>query len=164
MRGKAGTVTVGIIRDKRQQNVPMKLPAHKTREQGSIAVPDVELGDLDVDIDTDELREQLKNLKPQIERQSRMIAMQLEKQRPEIEKAVRDAQQQINRVEIQKELEKAQAEIAKIDVEKIRREALEQFNKTDFKEMQKELQKEMEQLQKQMREQQDSFRFEMISY
>jgi hypothetical protein len=189
MRAKSGKVSVGIIREKRQQNVPMLVPQRKNREQGAIVVPEIEIGDLDIDFDTEEFRKQFELIKPKIEEQRRLIAMQLEKQRPEIEKAIREAQQ-INRVELekmrkeiakidkekikreveqnfdreklQKELEKARNEIAKIDTEKIKREALAGIDKQELEKMQQEIQKHMEQLRESLREHQKQF--QMISY
>jgi len=189
MRAKSGKVSVGIIREKRQQSVPMTVPQRKNREQGAIVVPEIELGVLDIDFDTEEFRKQFELMKPKIEEQRRLIAMQLGKQRPQIEKAIREAQQ-INRVELekmrkeiakidkekikreveqsfdreklQKELEKARKEIAKIDTEKIKRQALAGIDQQEFEKMQQEIKKQMEEFRENLREHQKQF--QMISY
>jgi membrane-associated protease RseP (regulator of RpoE activity) len=168
MRSKSGNVALGIIREKKQQTVPLKVPDRKTREQGALTAPDFEFNFSDMDVDMDEMRMQLDELKPQIREQTRMMAMELEKQRPQIEKAIRDVRKnmkevEIDREKIRKEAEKARAELSKLDVEKIRREALTGIDKIDLEKMQKELKQQMEELQKNLREQRD-YHFEMISY
>jgi membrane-associated protease RseP (regulator of RpoE activity) len=189
MRAKSGKVSVGIIREKRQQSVPMTVPERKSREQGAIVLPEIELGDLDIDFDAGQFRKEFELIKPKIEEQRRLIAMQLEKQRPQIEKAIREAQQ-INRIELdkvrkeilkidkekikrevengfdkakfQKDMEKMKSELAKIDTEKIKREALAGIDQQELEKMQQEIQKHMEELRENLRQHQKQF--QMISY
>lgn len=178
MRSKSGKVSVGVIRDKRQQSVPMTVPERKNREQGAIELPEIEVGDLDFDFDfePEEFQKQMELIRPKIEEQHRLIAMQLEKQRPQIEKAVREAQQinrdeleklskeisKIDKAKLAKEMEKMKAEIAKIDKEKIKREALAGIDKQELEKLQQEIQNHMEELRKSLREHQKQF--QMISY
>jgi len=189
MRAKSGKVSVGIIREKRQQSVPMTVPERKNREQGAIVLPEIELGDLDIDFDAEQFRKEFELIKPKIEEQRRLIAMQLEKQRPQIEKAIREAQQ-INRIELdkvrkeilkidkekikrevengfdkakfQKDMEKMKSELAKIDTEKIKREALAGIDQQELEKMQQEIQKHMEEFRENLRQHQKQF--QMISY
>jgi membrane-associated protease RseP (regulator of RpoE activity) len=186
MRGKSGNVSVGIIREKRQQSVPLKLPA-RTREQGEMISPDhFIVGDLDIDIDTDQLNKQLDLIKPQIEQQRHLIAMELEAQRPQIEKALneakhiqceelekarkamekidveqikREAEKNIDHAQLEKEMAQLKSELAKIDVQKLKADF---SDSKEFEKMQQEIQKQMKELQKDLREQQEQFH--MISY
>jgi serine protease Do len=105
------TVTVGIIRDKKEQNLTLQLPERKDSGEvidESYEIPDIEA---ETDIDLSAVRDQMAQLKPQIQfalqesqRQIEKIKPQIEeaqreieRQKPEIERAVREATRQAQR-------------------------------------------------------------------
>jgi serine protease Do len=94
-----GPVSVGIVRDKKEQTLTLTLPERKdtgeTFEEESLGFPDT---DIEADIDLSEIQTQVANLGPEIERASREFALQtaeLERLGPQIEKAVEDAMQAV---------------------------------------------------------------------
>lgn len=123
MRNKSGDVTLGIVRDKREQNVTVKLPARK--ETG--AVWDNEEFEYDFQPQMETLRKQLKSL-PKINEQQKIAML---KAQEEWKKSF-DA----NKAEWQKSVEQATKEAAKAQQNSM-----------------KELQKQMEKMQKDMQKQ-----------
>lgn len=123
MRNKSGDVTLGIVRDKREQNVTVKLPAR--RQTG--AMWDGEGFDYDFQPQMDALREELKNL-PKITEEQKIAMLKAQEQwKKEFE---------TNKAEWQKSVEQASKEAAKAQ-----------------KDSMKELQKQMEKMQKDMQKQ-----------
>lgn len=123
MRNKSGDVTLGIVRDKREQNVTVKLPARK--QTG--AVWDSEEFDYDFQPQMDALRKELIKL-PKITEQQKTAML----------KAQQDWKKSFegNKAEWQKSVEQATKEAAKAQQESM-----------------KELQKQMEKMQKDMQKQ-----------
>lgn len=111
-RGKTGDVGVGIVRDKREQNVTVKLPQAGKRDQSMFLDED-----FDVNVDMDELQSHLEKMGPEIEKQSKQIAMAMQAEmkahKAEWEKAAREAQKAQRKAleESQKELQKMQKEM-----------------------------------------------------
>jgi serine protease Do len=77
---KGGKITLGIIREKREQNIQLDLPERKSQDSSGMRI---NLGDMDA------LRDQLAGLKYD---QSLLIEQQI---KPEIEKAMRQYQSEI---------------------------------------------------------------------
>lgn len=106
-------VTLGIVRDKRDQNITVDLPARKSRDSSVLEfnVPDektleeikTRLQELKPQIDQ-QIRENLKNLEPQLMK-ARMMANDF---RPQMEKALREAQSELERA--RKDLDKRKLE------------------------------------------------------
>jgi membrane-associated protease RseP (regulator of RpoE activity) len=123
LRNKSGDVTIGIVRDRHEQNVTLKLPAQK--ETG--AVFDSQGFDYDFQPQMNALSEQLKNL-PKITEEQRIALM---KAQQEWKKGF-DA----NRAEWQKSIDEATKEAAKAQQNSM-----------------KDLQKQIEKMQKNMQKQ-----------
>jgi serine protease Do len=88
----SGSVTVGVIRDKREQTLTLPLPERKN--SGDLMEESFEAPDFDAEahIDLTELRDQMAELKPQMQFALQESHRAIEEARPEIEKAVREAQ------------------------------------------------------------------------
>lgn len=123
MRNQSGDVTVGIVRDKREQNVTVKLPA---RKQTGAASGNEEF-EYDFQPKMEALREQLKTL-PKITEEQKIAML---KAQQEWKKEL-DA----NKIEWQKSVEQATKEAAKAQQNSM-----------------KELQKQMEKMQKDLQKQ-----------
>ncbi len=116
MRAKSGNVGVGIVRDKREQSLTVKVPERK--EQGELRDGlDLDLDlDFDYSFDTEAFQKQMKELGPKIEEQQRIAQLQVEKEfkahRADFEKAQKEAMK-----EHQKEMEKVQKDLKKVQEE-----------------------------------------------
>jgi serine protease Do len=142
-----GSVTVGIIRDKREQNLTLALPERK--DSGDLLEETFETPDIDAEthIDLGEVRNEMAQIQPQmqfalqeskraleqaepeIEKAQRAIAEELERQKPEIERAVREARAATEQVrselcarekELRRETQKLQKELQKQQREVLR--------------------------------------------
>ena len=115
---EGGKLTLGIVRDKREQNVTVEVPAaRKSRESGfEFTLPDFE--------GFDELRSTLKEMQPEINRRMQMELQQLrpqlrktqllmEKQiKPELEKTLQQTRSQMQ--QLRKQLEQQQKALQKV--------------------------------------------------
>ena len=109
-------VTLGIVRDKREQNITVDLPARKTRDSSVLEfkVPDEQvleeiktrLRELKPQIDQ-EIREKLKNLEPQLKK-ARMMVNDFGPQLEQAKKAMLQAQSALERT--RKEMDKQKLE------------------------------------------------------
>lgn len=123
MRNKNGDVTLGIVRDKHEQNVTLKLPARK--QTG--AVRDSEEFDYDFQPQMEALQKELKNL-PKISEEQKIAMLRAQQEwKKEFE---------TNKAEWQKSVEQATREAAKAQQNSM-----------------KELQKQMEKMRKDMQKQ-----------
>ena len=111
---RASKLTVGIVRDRHEQNLTISLP-ESSRNHSSLHVPSAVV-DLDLDLDMDQLRTELAELRPELEH-ARIMALEegrkaLDVNADEIQRAVDEAKKQLDREmkRWQKELEKAQKE------------------------------------------------------
>ncbi len=111
---RANKLTVGIVRDRREQNLTISLP-ESSRNHSSLRVPSVVV-DLDLDLDMEQLRAELAELRPELEH-VRIMALEeahqaLDVNADEIRRAVDEAKKQIDREmkRCQKELEKERQE------------------------------------------------------
>jgi serine protease Do len=143
-----GSVAVGIIRDKKEQNITLTLPPR--RESGelfpeeSFEVPDVEI---DARAELSDIKTEMARLQPQIE-------LAIRESRRHIEKAQRDAEQL--KKQICSEQKKQMSEMQK-QQEELRRQVREQTSrirekwnsewKKNWEEQQKELRRELRELQ-----------------
>lgn len=120
MRRKTGNIGVGIVRDKREQSVTVKVPERK--EQGSLEND----YDFDFSFDTEALRNEIDKELPKIQEEQRIAMLKAQKeinaQSGEIEKQVARAkklaaqasnEREKEMKEMQKELEKMRLELQK---------------------------------------------------
>jgi hypothetical protein len=147
----SGSVTVGIVRDKREQNLTLPLPERK--DSGSFFEQSFDFPDFDAatHIDLNEVRNEwakiqpqmqfalqesrqaLEQAKPEIEKARRAMVEELERQKPEIERAMREAQSATERARNQvrsrqKEFRQQTQKLRK-DLEKQRRDTLRENRK-----------------------------------
>src|SRR5947209_290269 len=97
---EAGKITLGIVRDKREQNVTVELPeSRRPRDRGfEFAFPDIEtINDLRSTLDS-EIQTELRQLQPQL----RKIQAEL---KPELQKTLRNTQSQMQQLRKQLEQE-----------------------------------------------------------
>jgi len=126
----SGTVTVGIIRDKKEQNLTLPLPERK--DSGDL-FEEESLDDVDIDaethIDLSSLRSEMAQLRPQmqyaIQESRRRVA---EEARPEVQRALRAAKSAQEQVQhelcSQQQALKKQTQKMQKDLERQRREML----------------------------------------
>ncbi len=128
MRNSSGNVSIGIVRDKREQNVTVKMP--ERRQTGSAWDRD----DFDMETDTEALRQELKDL-PKVQEEQKIAMLK--------------AQQEMQKAQEQwrKEFQAHQGEWQK-EAEKAAKEAVRERDKA-MKDLQKELEKMQKNLQKQ---------------
>jgi serine protease Do len=155
-----GTVTVGIIREKHEQNLTLPLPERKDSGgwfEESFDLPDFEaeahvnLTELrnemaqlqpQLQFAIQESRRELEEVRPEIEKAKRAMAEEIERQKPEIERALREAQDATRR---------AQAEIA----------AHQRAMREQAQKLQKELQKQRKDILRENRKQLERLQHEM---
>jgi serine protease Do len=92
-----GTITVGIIREKREQNLTLTLPERK--DIGDYFEESLDSTDLNARVQRELIsaRQQIAQLEPQMQYAIQESRQALEKVRPEIEKAQRAAREEIQR-------------------------------------------------------------------
>jgi serine protease Do len=155
-----GSVTVGIVRDKHEQNLTLPLPERK--DSGDNFEETWEAPDIDAEtrIDLGEVRDEvariqpqmqfalqksrraLEEAKPEIEHAQRAMAEELQRQKPEIERAMREARAATERAQSelcrgQKELRRQTQKLQK-DLQKQRRDVLRE-NRRQIERLQHEL-------------------------
>jgi len=140
----AGSVTVGIIREKREQNLTLPLPERK--DSGEVFDESFDLPDFDLEakLDWAKMEDELAALKPQMQYAIEESTRAVQNLRPEIEKATREAREEVERQrpEIERALREAQSAAIHAREELCR-------NEKEMREQAKKLQKEV---QKQRRE------------
>jgi membrane-associated protease RseP (regulator of RpoE activity) len=120
---EGGKITLGIVRDKREQNLTVDLPSRKATDSSNLefSMPDfdsvIDMKSLHTEIDR-WIRTELEQLQPQLRKAQLMIREQI---KPEIEKQLRNTQSQMR--EFQKQFDKQQKEWMK---------AIHKELKTDF--------------------------------
>ena len=156
----SGSVTVGVIRDKREQTLTLPLPERKDSGgmlEESFDTPDF---DAEVPIDLTEMRDQIAQLKPQMQFALQESIRMAEEVRPEIEKAQREAREELERAKpkIEKAIRDAQtaAEHMRSELCSPEREFRQQTQK-----LQKEVQKQRRDILRQNRKQMERLRHEM---
>ncbi len=109
--GKNGAIAVGVIRDKKEQNLTLTLPE---RNQSAVFEESFEMPDVQAEtqIDLDKVNEQIEKAKPQLEFAER----EMRRVKPEIERATRELareQEELKRdmQRMQRDLEREQKDL-----------------------------------------------------
>jgi serine protease Do len=156
----SGSVTVGIIRDKHEQNLTLPLPERK--DSGGLFEESFDLPDFDAeaDIDLARVQDQVAEMKPQLQFAIEESRQAMEKVTPEIEKAMQAAREEIERQkpEIERALQEARSamERAGEQVCKSQRELREQSRK-----LQRDLQKQRREMLRENRKQFERLQHEL---
>ena len=157
----SGSVTVGVIRDKREQTLTLPLPERKDSGgmlEESFDTPDF---DAEVPIDLTEMRDQIAQLKPQMQFALQESIRMAEEVRPEIEKAQREAREELERAKPKsREGDPGRRETA---AEYMRSELCSQERefRQQTQKLQKEVQKQRRDILRQNRKQMERLRHEM---
>jgi len=95
----SGTVTVGIIRDKKEQNLTLPLPERK--DSGDLFEESFDDTDIDAEtrIDLSSLQNEMAQIRPQMQFAIQESRRAVEEAKPEIERAVREAQSAAEQVQ-----------------------------------------------------------------
>ena len=156
-----GSVTVGIVREKKEQNITLPLPDRKDSGellQESFDEPDTDATELELNLST--VRQELAQVQPQMQYALQESRKAIEEMRPEIEKAERAAREEVERErpEIEHALREAQSSVERAQRELCNRQRAmrEQAHK-----MQNQLQRQHQHLQKENRKQIERLRHEM---
>jgi membrane-associated protease RseP (regulator of RpoE activity) len=151
----SGSVTVGLIRDKREQTLTLPLPERK--DSGDMLEESFDAPDFDAEahIDLTEMRDEMAQLKPQMQFALQESRRAVEEARPEIEKAQREASKELERM--RPEIEKAQAEVERTrpEIEKALREAqaATEHMRSELCSQERELRQQTQKLQKEVQKQ-----------
>lgn len=140
--GSSNSVTVGIIRDKKEQNLTLSLPERKDSGgliDESYEVPDIEA---ETQIDLSMVGDEIAKVEPQMQFAIQESRKALEDVTPEIEKAEHEAREAVER--------------QKPQIEKAVREATRQAQR-ELCNQQRTMRHEMEKMQKQLQKQQQEF-------
>ena len=100
--GKNGAISVGIIRDKKEQTLSLTLPE---RSHSGILEQSLEMPDIDAQIDFDNVNDLVDQVRPQLEFAEREI----KKIQPEVEKATRELAKQ--QAELRRDMERMQRDM-----------------------------------------------------
>ena len=108
---KTDSVNVGIIRDKKEQTLTLRLPERKQSEffDESFDIPDI---NAEMDIDLSRVRDEMTRIRPELERAAREVRMEtadIERLKPELEKAANELCR--HKEEFQKEMRELQEEL-----------------------------------------------------
>lgn len=158
----SGSVTVGVIRDKREQHLTLPLPERKDSGdlfEESFDVPDINV-DAETHIDLGEVRNEIARIQPQMQFALQESRKALEEARPEIEKAQHEAREELERV--RPDIEKAQREV-QAATEYMRSELCTQQKglRRQTQKMRKESRKQSEELRRENRKQMERLRHEL---
>lgn len=128
-RHKSGKVSLGVVREKREQSLSITIPeetreAQKNKDQSllqfdwpefEVPLPDMDF-DFDFDFDSDELQQQLQKMQPEIER---MKQEALSKSRAELDKSKAEINR--SRADVQRALRQTQADLER-EMQRLRQE------------------------------------------
>ena len=157
--GTSNSVTVGIIRDKKEQNLTLSLPERK--DSGGLIDETYEVPDIEAEtqIDLSEVGDEMAKIEPQMQFAIQESRKALEDVKPEIEKAEREAREEVERQKPQ--IEKAIRE-AHSAARQAQRELCNQQQtlRREMQKMQKQLQKQQQEFLKQNRKQMERIRHE----
>ncbi len=158
--GNNNTVTVGIIRDKKELNLTLSLP--ERRDSGDLIDESYEVPDIEAEtrIDLSMVGDEIAKMEPQMQFAIQESRQMLEEVKPQIEKAKREAREELERQKPQ--IEKAARE-ARSAVREVQRELCHQQQglRREMQRMQKELQKQQQEILKQNRKQMERIRHEV---
>jgi len=141
--GSTNSVTVGIIRDKKELNLTLSLPDRK--DSGDLIDESYEVPDIEAQVDISAVRDKMAQLQPQIQFAIQESRRALQEVRPEIEKAQREAREEVER-------QRPQIEKAVREAQSAAREA-----QRELCNQQQSLRREMHRMQRQMEKQQKEF-------
>ena len=154
------SVTIGVVRDKREQNLTLSLPPHKT--SGDVWEESFDDSDFNAEsfVDLGELRDEWAQMQPQMQFAMDESRHALEQVKPEIDKAKREAVEEIERAkpEIERALREAQAA-----TERAQQELCSQHKelRRQTEKLKKEIQKQQRSLMQENRKQMERLRHEM---
>jgi predicted metalloprotease with PDZ domain len=102
--GKNGAISVGVIRDKKEQNLTLTLPERSQSGmfEQSFEIPEI---NAETEIDLDKVNEEVEKVRPQLEFAEREIRQM----RPEIERATREMCQQ--QAQLKKDMQRMQRDL-----------------------------------------------------
>ena len=155
----SGSVTVGVIREKREQNLTLPLPDRK--DSGGLLEESFEAPEFDAEarVDLTKLHDEMAQLQPQMQFAIQESRKAMEQVRPEIEKAQREVREEMERVrpEIEKAQREAREEVdrAKPEIEKALREAqaATEHMRSELCTQERELRQQTQRLQKELQKQ-----------
>jgi len=156
--GSSNSVTVGIIRDKKELNLTLSLPERK--DSGELIDESYELPDLEAQVDLSAVRDEMAQLQPQIQFAIQESRRALDEVKPEIEKAQREVKEEFER-------QRPQIEKAVREAQSAAREAQrglctqQQSLRREMHKMQRELEKQQREFLKQNRKQMERIRHEV---
>ena len=155
-----GSVTVGVIREKREQNLTLPLPDRK--DSGGLQEESFEAPEFDAEtrVDLTKLHDELAQLKPQMQFALQESRRAIEEARPEIEKAQREAREELERAKPEFEKAMREAQSAVDDMRSELCEKAEELRKQTLK-LQKELGRQRRESLRQNRRQLERLRHEM---
>jgi serine protease Do len=142
-----GNVTIGIVRDKKEQNITLSLPERKDTgdwmDEESFDIQDM---DAEADSALDEIQSEVARMRPEMERAARELSLrtaEIQRLRPQVEQAAREAAEQAREqlCSHSREMRKQQQQL-KQQTREMRRQLLQQ---------QRELKKQQQKLQEQLR-------------
>src|SRR5579864_5092950 len=154
------SVTIGVVRDKHEQNLTLSLPPHKT--SGDVWEESFDDSDFNAEsfVDLGELRDEWAQMQPQMQFAIDESRHALEQVKPEIDKAKREAVEEIERAkpEIERALREAQAA-----TERAQQELCSQHKelRRQTEKLKKEIQKQQRSLMQENRKQMERLRHEM---
>jgi len=157
--GSSNTVTVGIIRDKKEQNLTLSLPDRK--DSGGLIDESYEVPDFEAEtqIDLSEVGDEIAKLEPQMQFAIQESRAAFEEVKPEIEKAEREAWEEVERQkpQIEKAIREAQSAAREAQRELCNQQ---QHLRREMQKMQKQLQRQQQEFLKQNRKQMERIRHE----
>jgi serine protease Do len=158
--GSNNTVTVGIIRDKKEQNLTLSLP--ERRDSGDLIDESYEVPEIEAEtqIDLGVVRDEIARMEPQMQFAIQESGRMLEEVKPQIEKAQREAREEVERQkpQIEKAVREAQSAAREAQRELCHQQ---QSLRREMQRMQRNLQKQQQEILKQNRKQMERIRHEV---
>jgi serine protease Do len=158
--GSNNTVTVGIIRDKKEQNLTLSLP--ERRDSGDLIDESYEVPEIEAEtqIDLGMVRDEIARMEPQMQFAIQESGRMLEEVKPQIEKAQREAREEVERQkpQIEKAVREAQSAAREAQRELCHQQ---QSLRREMQRMQRNLQKQQQEILKQNRKQMERIRHEV---
>jgi serine protease Do len=158
--GSNNTVTVGIIRDKKEQNLTLSLP--ERRDSGDLIDESYEVPEIEAEtqIDLGVVRDEIARMEPQMQFAIQESGRMLEEVKPQIEKAQREAREEVERQkpQIEKAVREAQSAAREAQRELCHQQ---QSLRREMQRMQRNLQKQQQEILKQNRKQIERIRHEV---
>lgn len=155
-----GTVTVGIVRDKKEQNLMLTLPEQKDSGEFFEETLEAPAIDATVQMDLSEMREELAQLRPQLQFAIQQSRNEMELLRPEIERTQRKAWAEVE--QLRPKIEHVQRE-GRAASEELQRElySCQKALHQQAHQFERRLQKEREEILKENRKQIERLRHEL---